>query len=103
MSTPLPYFERMYAANPDPWSFATRWYDQRKHDLTAAVLPRERYRSAFEPGCSTGGLTERLAPRCERLLAVDAVGSAVATAAARLAAQPQVTVERAQMPGGTLE
>jgi SAM-dependent methyltransferase len=100
VSTPLPYFEQMYAADPDPWSFATRWYDQRKHGLTAAVLPRERYRSAFEPGCSTGGLTDRLAPRCERLLAVDAVGSAVATAADRLAAHPHVTVEQARMPGG---
>lgn len=95
----MTYFERMYAADPDPWDFATRWYDQRKHGLTAAALPRRRYRSAFEPGCSTGGLTERLAPSCDHLLAVDAVESAVATAAARLAAHPQVTVERTRLPG----
>ena len=99
MSTPLTYFERMYSADPDPWSFASRWYDRRKHRLTAAMLPRRRYRSGFEPGCSTGGLTERLAPSCDRLLAVDAVGSAVATADARLAGLPHVTVEQAQMPG----
>jgi SAM-dependent methyltransferase len=99
MTTPIPYFDRMYAADPDPWSFESRWYDQRKHTLTAAILPRSRYRSGFEPGCSTGRLTERLAPYCERLLAVDAVESAVRTAAQRLAGRPHVTVGRAAMPG----
>ena len=98
MSTPLGYFEQMYAADPDPWSFESRWYDHRKHALTVAALPRDRYRSAFEPGCSTGTLTARLAPRCAALLAVDAVGSAVATAAHRLAAEPHVTVAQAGMP-----
>jgi SAM-dependent methyltransferase len=98
MSTPIGYFERMYADNPDPWDFASRWYDARKHDLTVAALPRWRYRSAFEPGCSTGMLTARLAGRCDRLLAVDAVASAVSTAAERLAGHPHVAVERARVP-----
>ncbi|MFI7542560.1 SAM-dependent methyltransferase [Actinoplanes sp. NPDC049599] len=98
MTTPQDYFERMYAASADPWSFEARWYDNRKHTLTVAALPRPRYRSAFEPGCSTGMLTARLAPRCEALLAVDAVGSAVATTADRLAAEPHVSVARARMP-----
>jgi SAM-dependent methyltransferase len=98
VSTSQDYFERMYAAADDPWSFETRWYDNRKHTLTAAALPRARYRSAFEPGCSTGMLTARLAPRCDALLAVDAVGSAVATTARRLAAAPHVTVAEARLP-----
>ena len=98
MTTPLGYFEDMYAADPDPWSFETRWYDARKHALTAAAPTRPRYRSAFEPGCSTGRLTARLAPLCDRLLAVDAVSSAVRTATTRLAALPQVTVRQARMP-----
>jgi len=98
MTTPIAYFEQMYAANPDPWSFATRWYDQRKHALTAAALPRRRYRSAFEPGCSTGALTARLAGRCDRLLAVDAVPAAVKSAAERLADQPHVVVRQADVP-----
>jgi SAM-dependent methyltransferase len=98
VTTPLPYFEQMYAADPDPWSFENRWYDRRKHALTAAILPRRRYRSGFEPGCSTGRLTELLAPSCDRLLAVDAVRSAVDTAAQRLTGRPQVRVERAEMP-----
>ena len=98
MTTPLSYFEAMYTADPDPWSFETRWYDTRKHALTAAAPTRPRYRSAFEPGCSTGRLTALLAPRCDRLLAVDAVPAAVETASARLASMPQVTVRPGRVP-----
>ncbi|MBM2615673.1 methyltransferase domain-containing protein [Actinoplanes sp. LDG1-06] len=83
MSTPTSYFEQMYARSSDPWSFATRWYDARKHALTVDSLPRRRYRSAFEPGCSTGMLTARLAERCDHLLAVDAVPAAVEQVPAR--------------------
>ena len=98
MSTPLTYFEQMYATDPDPWSFESRWYDGRKHTLTTAALPRARYRSGYEPGCSTGALTRLLAPRCDALLAVDGVASAVATARHRLAAQPHVTVGQGRLP-----
>jgi SAM-dependent methyltransferase len=97
MSTPIDYFESLYAAD-DPWNFEERWYDARKHALTAAAATRPHYRSAFEPGCSTGRLTALLAGRCDRLLAVDAVDSAVRTTAARRL--PGVTVRRAALPGG---
>ncbi|WP_436535303.1 SAM-dependent methyltransferase [Actinoplanes sp. HUAS TT8] len=98
MSTPISYFEQMYGDDPDPWSFETRWYEARKHALTVDALPERRYRSAFEPGCSTGMLTSRLAARCDRLLAVDAIGSAVDTTARRLADRPHVTVRAARVP-----
>jgi SAM-dependent methyltransferase len=98
VTTPIRYFEQMYADSPDPWSFETRWYDARKHALTVDALPERRYRSGFEPGCSTGMLTARLAPRCDRLLAVDAVAAAAETAAERVADQPHVTVRTAAMP-----
>ncbi|MGX6607977.1 methyltransferase domain-containing protein [Micromonosporaceae bacterium Da 78-11] len=98
MTTPITYFEQLYAGNADPWSFETRWYDARKHGLTTGVLPARRYRSAFEPGCSTGRLTARLAERCDRLLAVDAVPAAVATTADRLSGSPHVTVGEARLP-----
>jgi SAM-dependent methyltransferase len=98
MTTPITYFEQMYAADADPWSFESRWYDARKHALTAAVLPARRYRSAFEPGCSTGRLSALLAARADRLLAVDAVAAAVETARDRLAGVPGVTVGRAAVP-----
>ncbi|HET6484039.1 MAG TPA: class I SAM-dependent methyltransferase [Actinoplanes sp.] len=98
MTTSPIYFERMYAGSSDPWNFATRWYDARKHALTADALPRRRYRSAFEPGCSTGRLSARLAERCDHLLAVDAVPAAVETAAEHLAGFPNVTLRPAWMP-----
>ncbi|WBB71925.1 SAM-dependent methyltransferase [Micromonospora sp. WMMD1128] len=96
--TPAAYFDDMYAGAEDPWSFETRWYEQRKHDLTVACLPRRRYRSAFEPGCSTGVLTRRLAARCDRLLAVDLAAAPVTRARQRLSDLAHVRVERMQVP-----
>lgn len=98
MSLPTSYFDAMYAASPDPWGLAHRWYEQRKYALTLAALPRQRYRSAYEPGCSVGVLSERLAGRCDRLLAADAAASAVRAARARLAGLPNVVVERRAVP-----
>ena len=73
MSARLPddFFDRMYAEAEDPWSLATRWYEERKYAITMAVLPYRRYRHAFEPGCSVGVLTERLLQRCDRVTAID--------------------------------
>jgi SAM-dependent methyltransferase len=97
-SLPAGYFDAMYANTADPWGFDARWYERRKHALTVAALPRPRYRSAFEPGCSIGTLTELLAPRCERLLAADVAGRAVAAARARLSGAPHVRVHRLAVP-----
>jgi trans-aconitate methyltransferase len=96
--TPPEYFERLYQADEDPWGMASRWYERRKYALTVASLPSERYRSGFEPGCSIGALTERLAPRCERLLAVDHMAATVAVARRRVAPFPHVRVERRTIP-----
>lgn len=93
------YFDDMYAAAPDPWSLRTRWYEKRKYALTVAMLPRERYGSAFEPGCSVGVLTGMLAPRCDRLLSCDTAAAAVKTAAEHTACFPNVTVEHRAIPG----
>jgi trans-aconitate methyltransferase len=92
------YFERLYQADEDPWGLASRWYEQRKYHLTVASLPAERYRSGFEPGCSIGALTERLAPRCDQLLAIDHVAATVATAARRLAPFSHVQLEQRTIP-----
>ena len=96
--TSLEYFERLYRVNADPWGLASRWYEQRKYALTLASLPADRYRSGFEPGCSIGALTERLASRCDRLLAVDHVAATVAMAARRLIDYPHVRVEQRVVP-----
>ncbi|MFJ4922901.1 SAM-dependent methyltransferase [Streptomyces sp. NPDC088725] len=107
MSTPLAYFEAMYARSPDPWDLAGRWYEQRKYALTLAALPRRGYRSAFEPGCSVGVLTRLLADRCDRLLATDRVPAAVRATAGRVRDLPGVEVRQLavpdEWPGGTFD
>ena len=57
MSIRPEYFDALYAANDDPWSFTERWYERRKRALTIAALPHARYSRAFEIGCSIGTLT----------------------------------------------
>ena len=94
----MDYFDEMYAASADPWGFTTRWYEARKYALSVALLPAERYRDAFEPGCSIGVLTGLLARRCDRLLSCDGATAAVREAAARTARLPNVRLQRAVIP-----
>jgi SAM-dependent methyltransferase len=89
---------RMYDESDDPWSFETSWYERRKYAITLASLPRERYRSAYEPGCSIGVLTRLLADRCDALLGSDFVPRAVEAARQRLAAFPHVRIEHLATP-----
>jgi SAM-dependent methyltransferase len=98
-STDRHYFEQMYGRDPDPWGFASSEYERRKYALTVASLPRPCYRSAFEPGCSIGVLTELLAARCNRLVATDFMPSAIRLAQQRLAHAPHVEVEQRTIPG----
>lgn len=93
------YFRDLYDASPDPWGLAERWYEARKYALSLALLPRERYGTAFEPGCSIGVLSAMLAARCESLLSCDAVPDAVAAARARTSSLPGVRVEQRAVPG----
>lgn len=88
----------MYLAKDDPWDLATKWHDRRKYAVTMASLPREHYRSAYEPGCSVGLLTAMLAPRADDLLAVDCVDSAVEQTRAAVRDFPHVRVSRAMVP-----
>jgi SAM-dependent methyltransferase len=93
------YFDAMYLAASDPWGFEDRWYERRKYALSLALLPAERYRSAFEPGCSIGVFSELLAPRCDALLSCDVAAAATEAAAERTRGLPQVRVERCELPG----
>jgi SAM-dependent methyltransferase len=95
------YFDALYDACDDPWGFRSRWYERRKRLLTMAMLPRERYRRAFEPGCGNGELSAQLADRCDSLLAADLNETAVHLAALRVAAMPHVLVE-CRMTGPTV-
>jgi SAM-dependent methyltransferase len=95
---PDDYFRRMYAGSPDPWGFDERWYEQRKFSVTMASLPSPRYRRALEPGCSNGALTERLATRCDEVVAFDVVPEVVMRCRERMASHPHVEVRRGSFP-----
>jgi len=94
------YFDGMYARSDDPWGFTSRWYEKRKYAISLAMLPRERYDSGFEPGCSIGVLTEQLAGRCDQLLACDGAAAAASSAADRLRVRPHVRVQQRVLPAG---
>jgi trans-aconitate methyltransferase len=92
------FFDDFYAGNPDPWSFATSEYERGKYTATLAALPRARYASAFEVGCSIGVLTRQLAGRCDRLLSIDAAEAPLPQARSRNADAPWVEIRRARVP-----
>jgi len=94
------HFEALYAADEDPWAVRAAWYERRKRTVLLACLGRERYRSAFEPGCGNGEMSAALAARCERLLACDGAAAAVAAARRRLDAAgiDTVRIEQRSLP-----
>ena len=87
------FFEHLYRFSEDPWQFRSSSYEQAKYDTTLAALSREHYARAFEPGCSIGEMTARLAPRCGCLIATDISHTAVLRARARCAEFPHVEIK----------
>jgi hypothetical protein len=61
-----------------------------------AALPGERYGSTFEPGCSIGILTDELAARSDRVLAMDVSAGALRQAARRV--PPNVELRPGAVP-----
>lgn len=92
------YFDKLYAEDADPWQFETSAYEAAKYDATLAALPIERFASALEVGCSIGVLTERLASRCDELLALDVSEQALDHARQRCRDLPHIRFEKGQIP-----
>lgn len=88
------YFEDVYAAKEDPWDFETSEYEAKKYLETLRALPRASYENAFEIGCSIGVLTEKLATRCKRLLAIDISDKALEKARRRCENLPHVRFQK---------
>jgi cyclopropane fatty-acyl-phospholipid synthase-like methyltransferase len=101
------YFDALYTADPDPWKFAASPYERGKYEITLEAMPKPRYRSALEVGCSIGVLTRSLASRCDSLIAIDAAQTPLHEARRRCADLPGVRFEHMfvpdQWPGGTFE
>ncbi|HET6553511.1 MAG TPA: class I SAM-dependent methyltransferase [Dyella sp.] len=93
------HFERLYTHDPDPWAVLTSTYERDKYQATLHALSRPRYAQALELGCSIGGLTRWLAPRCQTLVAVDTSETALQRARSACPA-PQVKFVQAHLPDG---
>jgi trans-aconitate methyltransferase len=92
------YFDRLYAADPDPWRFATSAYERSKYLVTMAALPARRFSSGLEVGCSIGVLTRMLAAPCDRLLGVDVSAAPLAQARRSCADLRHVSFCQARIP-----
>jgi cyclopropane fatty-acyl-phospholipid synthase-like methyltransferase len=101
------YFDTLYMADPDPWKFAASPYERGKYEITLDAMPKPRYRSALEVGCSIGVLTRSLASRCDTLVAIDAAQTPLLEARRRCADLPCVRFEHMfapdQWPDGAFE
>lgn len=94
------FFEAKYQEKPDPWGFSSEAYELQRYDAIIRAIAQRRYRGAFEPGCSIGVLTERLAAYCDEVHAIDFSLSASAQARMRCAYLRQVEVYCASFPEG---
>ena len=95
------FFEAKYQEDPDPWGFAGNGYELHRYAAIIRAIAHRHYARAFEPGCSIGVLTERLAAYCDEVYAIDFSRSAVTQAQARCAHLPQVEVHCAALALGT--
>lgn len=96
-TTSAEFFEEKYRLVVDPWDFATDNYEQERYRLIMESLEGGKYSIAFEPGCSIGMLTERLALLCGRVYASDFSATAVARSRARCEHLHNVVVECAEL------
>jgi len=94
------FFEAKYQESADPWDFSHSAYELGRYDAIIRAISHRRYRRAFEPGCSIGVLTERLAAHCDAVDAIDFSPTAVEQAQARCVHLPHVEVYCAALPDG---
>jgi cyclopropane fatty-acyl-phospholipid synthase-like methyltransferase len=92
------HFDAIYTADPDPWKFAASPYERGKYTLTLNAMPKPRYRSALEVGCSIGVLTRMLASRCDAVVAIDAAETPLVEARRRCADLPSVRFDQMFVP-----
>ena len=91
------FFEAMYQRDDDPWRFRTSAYEQSRYDTILHALSGRRFQHAFEPGCSVGALTVRLASICDRLDAMDLSPTAVQRAQELNSAMPNVFITKGSL------
>lgn len=87
------FFDAKYSSDHDPWGFATDRYELDRYRTMLAFVDPVVHRRIFEPGCSIGVLTERLARVGGTVHATDISDMAVGRARQRCSRWPAVTVD----------
>jgi 2-polyprenyl-3-methyl-5-hydroxy-6-metoxy-1,4-benzoquinol methylase len=79
-------FNTIFAASEDPW-LSTGAAEQERFRITLSMMDadgRERFMRAVEIGCAEGIFTQKIADRCESLLALDFSAVALSRACERV-------------------
>lgn len=97
-TTSAEFFEQKYREQADPWNFARSEYERSRYDAIIAALGERRYERAFEPGCSVGELTWRLAALCGHIDAMDISATAIDHAKRRCSGLPNVDLQVGGLP-----
>ena len=92
------FFESLYQADTDPWRFGSDPTELARYDAILAALGPHRYEKGFEPGCSIGVLTERLATVCDAIEAIDFSPTALERARSRCVPLSNVNFTCASLP-----
>jgi SAM-dependent methyltransferase len=92
------YFDRLYSVQDDPYGFDRNDVEQLKFARLLELCGPGPFERALEVGCSQGAFTERLAPRCRELLAVDISSKAVSRASERVVRFRHVRCEVRNLP-----
>jgi SAM-dependent methyltransferase len=97
-TTSAEFFEGKYQERDDPWDFASSDYERSRYETIMAALDAQPYERVFEPGCSVGELTWRLAGRCGHVDALDISYSAVERAKRRCREFSNITFRVGSLP-----
>jgi SAM-dependent methyltransferase len=98
VTTSQDFFEAKYQDEIDPWHFADSDYEQSRYAAITSCLKGTFFPRAFEPGCSIGVLTEKLAEFCGELYAIDISDTAAHRAAERCKHLSNVFVGQGCLP-----
>jgi len=97
-TTSQAFFDSKYQQKTDPWDFATSLYEQQRYAAILSAIGGRRYGHGFEPGCSVGVLTAKLAEICDRVDAMDISPTAVNQARIRTQHFPNVRTTCGALP-----
>jgi len=91
-------FEAKFRETIDPWDYATSPFEAHKRAVLLRACGSRHFGRGLELACAIGETTRALAPRCLRLLAVDASPTALEEARRRVGARRNVTFRLALLP-----